>query len=183
MSLSFILSVILYYSSIRNVIIIKGLKNKMGNLIYLTIEGSQQGLISRGCGTLDSIGNKYQEGKEDEIIIIEYSSTITRSQNVSHHPIEFIKNIDKSSPLLLVAISNNEVLKLTFDFYRTSQHGKNEKYYTIVLNQASIVDYSTRYPHSINSNSSQPEESVLVQYRDITCSHHIAGTSGYSIAN
>lgn len=71
----------------------------MGNLIYLTIEGKQQGLISRGCGTVDSIGNKCQEGKEDEIIIIEYSSTITRNQNVSHHPIEFIKNIDKLSPL------------------------------------------------------------------------------------
>lgn len=51
----------------------------MGNLIYLIIEGKQQGLISRGCGTIDSIGNKCQEGKEDEIIIIEYSSTITRN--------------------------------------------------------------------------------------------------------
>lgn len=79
MSLFFILFLMFYYSSIFEIIIIKGLKNKMGNLIYLIIEGKQQGLISRGCGTVDSIGNKCQEGKEDEIIIIEYSSTITRN--------------------------------------------------------------------------------------------------------
>lgn len=155
----------------------------MSNLIYLTIEGEKQGLISTGCGTIDSIGNRFQEGKENQIFVIEYNSSITRGQNLSYQPVEFIKCIDKSSPLLLVAISTNEVLKLIFDFYRTSQHGKIEKYYTIILNKASIVDYSTRYPHCINNNESQPEESVLVQYRDITCSHHTAGTSGYSIAN
>lgn len=155
----------------------------MSNVIYLSIEGEKQGLISKGCGTIDSIGNRFQQGKEDKIFVIEYNSSITRGQNLSHQPIEFIKGIDKSSPLLLVAISNNEVLKLTFDFYRTSQYGKLEKYYTIMLNKASIVDYSTRYPHCINNNESQPEESIMVQYRDITCSHHTVGTSGYSITN
>ncbi|CAQ83559.1 conserved hypothetical protein [Photorhabdus asymbiotica] len=32
----------------------------MANLIYLTIKGKTQGLLSSGCSSIDSIGNKYQ---------------------------------------------------------------------------------------------------------------------------
>lgn len=34
----------------------------MANLIYASIDGEKQGLISAGCSTLDSIGNRYQLG-------------------------------------------------------------------------------------------------------------------------
>lgn len=112
---------------------------------------------------------------------MEFKSSITRHQNINHLPIDFIKLIDKSSPLILSAISNNEVLKLIFDFYRTSQDGKQEKYYSILIQGAQIVDFSTRYPHSLTHNMSQPEELISVNYSDITCTHHMAGTSGYSI--
>ncbi len=32
----------------------------MANLVYLTLNGELQGLISAGCSSLDSIGNKAQ---------------------------------------------------------------------------------------------------------------------------
>ncbi|MDE9443293.1 Hcp family type VI secretion system effector [Xenorhabdus bovienii] len=153
----------------------------MANLIYLTLKGDKQGLISAGCSSLDSIGNKCQIGNEDKIFVIEFNSSITRAQNVTHHPIDFIKPIDKSSPLILMAISNNEKLTLELEFFRTSQNGSQEKYYSILIKGASIVDYSTKYPHNINHAGAQPEEYVSVIYTDITCRHHSAGTSGYSI--
>ncbi len=37
----------------------------MSNLIYLKINGQNQGLISAGCGGRDSIGIKEQNGHED----------------------------------------------------------------------------------------------------------------------
>lgn len=37
----------------------------MANNIYLTITGKKQGLISAGCSTFDSIGNKYQAAHQD----------------------------------------------------------------------------------------------------------------------
>ncbi|NIH17164.1 Hcp family type VI secretion system effector [Morganella morganii] len=153
----------------------------MANLIYLTMEGNKQGLISRGCSSLDSIGNKSQAGKEDKIFILEFKNSITQHQNINHLPVDFIKQIDKSSPLILSAISNNEILKLQFDFYRTSQEGRQDKYYSILIQGAQIINFSTRYPHSLTHNMSQPEELISVNYRDITCTHHMAGTSGYSI--
>jgi type VI secretion system Hcp family effector len=40
----------------------------MSNLIYLTLEGDIQGQISAGCGSQSSVGNRYQQGHEDEIL-------------------------------------------------------------------------------------------------------------------
>lgn len=45
----------------------------MADIIYLTLKGSKQGLISAGCSSYDSIGNKYQENHIDEMLV--YSTT------------------------------------------------------------------------------------------------------------
>ncbi|CND85249.1 hemolysin-coregulated protein [Yersinia nurmii] len=95
----------------------------MANSIYLTLSGNKQGLISAGCSSVDSIGNKGQESHLDKIFIYSLSHSMTREQNASHHPITIKKPIDKSSPLLAVAISDNELLTATFDCYRTNQSG------------------------------------------------------------
>lgn len=42
----------------------------MANNIYATINGKQQGLISAGCSTADSIGNKHQLGHENQILVL-----------------------------------------------------------------------------------------------------------------
>ncbi len=81
----------------------------------------------------------------------------------------------------MIAITDNETVDLVFDFYRTSQSGSQEKYYSVSLQGATLVGLNVNYPHAINHDNGQPEEVVSVQYRDITCQHHIAGTSGYSI--
>ncbi|KZK78898.1 Major exported protein [Pseudovibrio sp. Ad46] len=36
---------------------------------YITIEGSTQGPITQGAFTEDSVGNVWQEGHEDEIMV------------------------------------------------------------------------------------------------------------------
>ncbi len=71
----------------------------MSNLIYLSITGQKQGLISSGCSSLDSIGNKYQSGHENEIFVYELVNNISRAENISLHPVEIRKPIDKSTPL------------------------------------------------------------------------------------
>ncbi|MCE1635987.1 type VI secretion system tube protein Hcp, partial [Enterobacter hormaechei] len=80
----------------------------MSYMIYLSLNGKKQGLISAGCSTLDSIGNRYQKGHEDQIQVLSLNHSISRQQNVSHQPIQFIKPVDKSSPLLEMAIDSNE---------------------------------------------------------------------------
>ncbi|ACZ75030.1 MULTISPECIES: Hcp family type VI secretion system effector [Dickeya] len=153
----------------------------MANLIYLTIEGKNQGLISSGCSTFESIGNKYQKAHGDEIFVLSFEHDMTRAMNINHMPVSFTKLIDKSSPLLGVAITENEELSLHFKFYRTSETGGVELYYSIKINKAFIVKLSVIYPHAINHADNQPEELISIKYSDIQWSHHIARTSGYSI--
>ncbi|MBG2929215.1 Hcp family type VI secretion system effector [Proteus mirabilis] len=153
----------------------------MANIIYLSITGNKQGLISRGASTIDSIGNKYQIGHEDEILIFEFSSNISISQNVSFQPIDIRKPIDKSSPLLAQALTNNEILTCNFSFYRTSMSGGVELYYKIKFTEASITNLNCFYPNSVTHNDSQPEESLSIRFKSVVWEHVTAGTSSYSI--
>lgn len=83
----------------------------MSNNIYLSINGNVQGNISAGCSSYDSLGNKYQSSHLNEILVIASKFDISRRQNLSHAPLSITKHVDKSTPLLITAITNNEILK------------------------------------------------------------------------
>ncbi len=73
----------------------------MANISYLSLSGETQGLISAGCSTLDSVGNKAQPEHKDQIMVYALMHSISRSQNVNHHELIITKPVDKSSPLLV----------------------------------------------------------------------------------
>ncbi|EJG5244521.1 type VI secretion system tube protein Hcp, partial [Escherichia coli] len=54
----------------------------MSNIIYLSIKGKIQGLISEGCGSYASIGNKYQINHVDEIFVLQFDHSLSREYNV-----------------------------------------------------------------------------------------------------
>ena len=118
----------------------------MSNCTYLTITGKTQGLISAGCSTYTSIGNRFQAGHADQILVYSSQHDITREMNVNHHPMRITKPLDKSTPLLLVAISNNELIQCVLDYYRTSQYGTQEKFLTIKLTDATLECISSTNP-------------------------------------
>ena len=153
----------------------------MANLTYLTLNGQMQGLISAGCCSQDSIGNKAQTAHKDQIMVQELTHGISRQQNVNHQMLTIRKPVDKSSPLLNKAISENEVLSCEINLFRTSRAGVNELYYKINLTNARIIDIQLDVAHAINDNDAQPEESVSFIYESISWDHCIAGTSAYSL--
>ena len=92
----------------------------MANISYLSLSGETQGLISAGCSTLDSVGNKAQPEHKDQIMVYALMHSISRSQNVNHHELIITKPVDKSSPLLAKALSDNEKMAICeFILYRT----------------------------------------------------------------
>jgi len=155
----------------------------MANLIYLTLTGLQQGLMSAGCCSLDSIGNKAQIAHLDQIMVYGLSHSITRVENAAHHPVIITKPVDKSTPLLGKAISENEILNCDFDSYRTNRFGINELYLKIKLTKARITDYHLVLPNSLLDNKEQPQEVISLSYETITWEHVPAGTSAYSLWN
>ncbi|WP_330985204.1 MULTISPECIES: type VI secretion system tube protein TssD [Enterobacterales] len=80
----------------------------MSDLVYLTLNGRQQGLISSGCASVSSIGNKAQLTHVDQIVVYALKHALSRVQNVNHQELSIVKPLDKSSPLLGKAINDDE---------------------------------------------------------------------------
>ena len=157
---------------------------------YLFIEGERQGAISSGAFTELSVGNIYQEGFEDNILVQSIDHTMTiptdpqsgqpSGQRV-HCPFVISKVVDKSSPLLCTAMTTGERLsKCEIRLYRTSAQGTQEHYYTIKLVDAIIVGISTSMPHAQNPSTAHLThlETVSFSYRAIQWNHEACGTSG-----
>jgi type VI secretion system secreted protein Hcp len=157
---------------------------------YLTIEGSSQGAITQGTFTQDSVGNVYQEGHEDEILIEAFSHQVTIPRDPQsgqptgqrvHQALVVTKVFDKCSPLLYTALTTGEMLTTCqLKFYRTSSDGQQEHYFTIELQDAIIVDIKAYMPNCQDPGQAHFTnlEDVSFSYRMITWTHEVAGTSG-----
>lgn len=152
----------------------------MATVIYADIEGEKQGHISAGCSSVLSIGNRSQKGHENQVYLYSFDHDMSREQNVSHHPIILNKPIDKSSPLLGVALSGNERLQVVIYMYRIDSTGRLEKFYTVKLKDAYLFSISQHCPNSLLQSDVQPYEVISIAYKSIDWTH-VAGTSGYSI--
>jgi type VI secretion system secreted protein Hcp len=157
---------------------------------YVTITGETQGDITAGAFTADSVGNVYQLGHEDEILVQEIKhEVITPTDPQSgqpsgprvHKPLTFSSSLNKATPLMYQALANGEMLPtVEFKWYRTSMAGKQEHFFTTKLLDATIVRINTVLPHAQdkkNENYTQLIE-VSLAYRMIIWEHGIAGTMG-----
>lgn len=144
----------------------------MGDLIYLKITGEQQGNISSGCGTYASVGNRWQKNHPDEIFAFSLSNGLANTDSgINTQLLNFTKLIDKSTPLLINAINNNERLFIEIDLWRINRFGRWELYYYIQLRNASVKSIQTY----VALNELDTEE-IAVSYDYILCKHLIANT-------
>jgi type VI secretion system secreted protein Hcp len=153
---------------------------------YLTIKGSRQGLISAGAMTDASVGNLWQLGHEDQILVqgVEHRFMVPKGGTAGkrmHSPMIITKMIDKSSPLIFNALCTGESLGICrLDYYRTSSHGTQENYYTVELEDALIVGIEEIMPHcqDLSTAHFMPQETVHIAYRRITKRHEVCRTMG-----
>lgn len=144
----------------------------MSNIVYLKLIGEQQGDISDGCGTIASVGNRWQQNHVNEIFVFSLGAGVTNTgKGTNLQGLTFSKQIDKSSPLLMNAINNNENLFFEFWFYRINRYGQWEKYYYIQLRGASISSIQLRIiEDEIHT------ETISVNYDYILSKHLISNT-------
>ncbi|KMM85492.1 type VI secretion system secreted protein Hcp [Pseudomonas taetrolens] len=156
---------------------------------YLKIIGVTQGLISSGALARESVGNAWQQGREDEILVQALSHGIVvpggaQSGQRMHKPLIITKVIDKSSPLINTALCTGEELTLCeVKWYRTSGSATQEHFYTMRLKRAVIIGVDLSMPHCQNMETAHftQLETVHFAYESITWQHEIAGTSGWDI--
>lgn len=144
----------------------------MSNIVYLKLIGEQQGDISDGGGTIASVGNRWQQNHVNEIFVFSLGAGVTNTgKGTNLQGLTFSKQIDKSSPLLMNAINNNENLFSEFWFYRINRYGQWEKYYYIQLRGASISSIQLRIiEDEIHT------ETISVNYDYILSKHLISNT-------
>ncbi len=162
----------------------------MAQPAYLTVTGATQGDISAGAMSADSVGTLSTAAYENTIQIQELELDViipTDPQSGqptgvrSHNGARVVKYIDKSSPLLMQAISTGEQLtEVKVEFYRTASSGQQEHYYSIALGEATLVKLRPYIPNALDPDSENYShmEELLFQYKSIETTHEVAGTSG-----
>ncbi|MBC3385769.1 Hcp family type VI secretion system effector [Pseudomonas sp. SWRI12] len=162
----------------------------MATPAYMAIVGSKQGLITSGAFTADSVGNTYQEGHEDQIMVQGFQHQVIIPRDAQsgqptgqriHKPLVITKVFDKASPLLLAALTSGELMEeVSIQWFRTSKLGAQEHYFTTTLYDAIIVeikDYMFNCQDPANAHFTHLED-VHFTYRKITWTHEVSGTSG-----
>jgi type VI secretion system secreted protein Hcp len=155
---------------------------------YLTIEGETQGAITKGASTPESVGNIFQDGHEDEILVQAFDHEVqvpVDSQSGTptgfrlHKPMTITKVFDKSTPMLYNALAKKEPLKCELKWFRTSPKGDHEHYFTTALEEAYVTNIQAVMPNCQDPSQSHftHMEKVSFSYTKITWTHE-AGTSG-----
>jgi len=156
---------------------------------YMTIEGQNQGDISSGALSEDSVGTATQEGHEDEIMIQAFTHNVPRGTNdqsgqitsmPAMKPMKITKFIDKASPLLHNALTTGEQLNVEINWYRISASGEEELYYVMELENAVLVDIETILPSVGDPSMAHLAHMEVLHINPgaITWTHEAAGTEG-----
>lgn len=147
---------------------------------YLRMTGEIQGEI-RGSTTLAD--------REGSIMVIAFEHEMTSPRDAAtgmptgkrqHHAITITKEIDRSSPRLMRMLINNErITEWELRFWQPSKGGKEEQYYTIRLEDASVSAIrqemlNNRYPENMEHKE---REHISFCYRRIVWSYVDEGIS------
>jgi len=138
---------------------------------YLKLSGKTQGEIK---------GSVTQSGREDSIMVIAYSHEVVSPRDAAsglptgkrqHKPLTITKEIDKSTPLLMNVLTNNEqISKWELRFWQPSPTGQEVQHYTIELENASIASIRSEMLNNKYAENMQHKERehVAFCYQKIT---------------
>lgn len=166
----------------------------------IAITGATQGNITAAANTQDSVGANFvtkiggSDVGTDVSLVTALSIQITVPTNpqtgqVSGSPIQipssFTKYVDKASPLLWAAITNQETLtEIDINLFENDAKGKTTNSYTIKFTNAILVSGNMFKP-DILLQANQPYvdmETFSFTYGQATWTHNNGGTSGSFIA-
>ncbi|HEY4379140.1 MAG TPA: type VI secretion system tube protein TssD [Acidobacteriaceae bacterium] len=142
----------------------------MAQNAYLTVAGQKQGQITGGVTIKGREGNIEVHAFSETVLSPRDASTGLPTGKRQHTPVMIVKAIDRSSPLLLNALVNNENLTTwVLKFFGNDASGKVLQIYSITLTNASIASITQSLPDtSIAANASLPlREEITFTYQKI----------------
>ena len=137
---------------------------------FMTITGVVQGNIE---GSIAASGHEGAVGLVgfNHLVDVPFDQKTGQLSGVpQHHYFAVTKAVDKSSVKLYQALLTGEKLSdVTIQFYRISGEGAEERYYTILLTNASIVSIESSLPKNLEDAEVfiAPMEEVAFVYKNI----------------
>jgi type VI secretion system secreted protein Hcp len=132
---------------------------------YLKLTGKTQGEIK---------GSVTQAGREDSIMVIAYNHEVVSPRDAAsglptgkrqHKPLTISKEIDKSTPLLMNVLTNNEqISKWELRFWQPSSTGQEIQHYTVELENASIASIRSEMLNNKYAENMQHKEREHVSF-------------------
>ena len=98
-----------------------------------------------------------------------------------HCPLVVTCALNKSTPLIFNAVVSGErLLRIQLNWYRTSTEGKQEHFFTYLLEDAIATNLSVHMPHAQDSSTMDYTQLVDItfSYRKISLEHIVSGTAG-----
>lgn len=144
--------------------------------IHMIVEGKKQGNMEGDC---------QMSGREGTIEVVELQHAIEIPTNPQdgravgkrvHRPLVITKVIDKSSPLLSLALCKGEACTVTLKWFR--QAGATEEhYFTTTLENAVLVKQEPYIPNVFDKATSEYQhmEKIAFSYQKIIWTHETEG--------
>ena len=127
-------------------------------------------------------------GREGTIECLQFKDSVRTARELGsraavgrrvHEPLEFVKRIDSSSPLLAKALCRNEKIEGTFRFYRPNPagDGTTEQFFTVEITDGRVDSIERLSPnaHDPASSKAPPLETVRVVYHTIRWVYEVTG--------
>ncbi len=143
---------------------------------HMEVVGKKQGKINGSC---------QMEGREDSILVyaMDHKIHIPRDPQSGlpsgkriHGPLTIDKEVDKASPMLQQALCSGEHLsEVSIKHYRIDDTGVEEHYFTIILENAIIVEMEPYVPMAFLTKNEpyRHMEKVSFTYSKIKWKHEI----------
>jgi type VI secretion system secreted protein Hcp len=129
-------------------------------------------------------------GRENSIECVSYEQGVTSAREAGtgtvvgrrqYTPLTITKRIDKSSPLLMKALVNNEKIDATFKFFRPNPagDGTTEQFYSVALKEGHIASVKQIVPETLNpvTASYPPLEQVAFVFKTISWTYTKGGVT------
>lgn len=126
-------------------------------------------------------GDTYREDRQGQIEIHGFENAVITAREAGsglatgrrqYQPLLIRKRIDKSSPLLMKALTTNSVVEVQFSFYRPNPtgDGTEEHFYTVELRQARVASVKM-----VQNGSEPPTEEISFVFHTITWTYEDGG--------
>lgn len=117
-------------------------------------------------------GEVARKGLENSIEVLSYEQGVHTARDATsgmatgrrqYEPIKIVKRIDRSSPLLLKAMTQNQIVEGAFRFYRPGPGGALQQFYTVEITQGRVASVKQTSPDVMS-----PESQRLPALEEVT---------------